>query len=668
MSLPIDVALLADALPQIVWMTDASGAVLYFNARWFAFTGTDRSASYGEAWVAVLHPDDRERTAARWAHSVATGEVYETEYRFRGADGSYRWQLARGLPVRDADGAIGRWFGTCTDIHDQKRAEETLLVLSRVNDVLNGGYDEAEMLARAARILVPTLAEWCFVFLQQPNSGVVLSTLVHADAEREALGHAFLRRYPIRAGYSSETVARTGQTLVLEGLDDAYYARYAEDERHLANLLDFDVRSAVIVPLRARENIFGALHFARTSASDPYDAADIRVIERLGKRFGVALENARNYARERTVAASFQRAALPKSLPEIPMLSLDAVYTAAAAESQVGGDWYDAFVLDDGRVAVSIGDVAGKGLDAAVVMSNMRQAIRVAAFRSLDPATTLAVAETALEREHPDRMVTAFVGFLDLQARTFVYACAGHPAPIVRTATGPVALDQAIAPPLGLSLAGALENREIAGLRDGTFLVFYTDGLIESTRDVLEGEERLLASLRGDAILHTAHPAAFVRDAVLHDGVRDDVAVLTLHLGERTHWSFEAPDAMAAQGARASFVRALRECGGPHADYGAAELIFGELVGNVVRHAPGKIEIDLDWTQDRPVLHVLDCGIAFDLAAVLPDDIMQETGRGLFLVAALGEEFEVEALPRRGNHIHVRLPIARAVDAPYTTR
>jgi PAS domain S-box-containing protein len=660
--LALDVEAVADALPQIVWFTDASGDVDYFNARWFAVTGRSADESYGTRWLDALHPDDAAHAAEAWGRAVTTGEAYEVEYRFRYADGTYRWQLARGTPIRDAAGVVARWLGTCTDIHAQKRAEFSLSILARVGDALNAGLDEASMLGNAARILVPEVAEWCFVFLKTENENLTPVAIVHADREQEEAAIDFLRRYPIREGYPTDTVVRTGHMLARSQIDDESYRARGEDERHIAALIAFDVRSIVVVPIRARDEIFGALHFARTSTGAPFEHAETRVMETLGKRFAVAIENARNYARERTVAATFQRAALPKSLPAISGLVLDAVYNAAASESQVGGDWYDAFQLDDGRVAISVGDVSGKGLDAAVVMANVRQALRVAAFRALDPATMLAVAETALEREHPDRMVTAFVGFLDLRARSLTYASAGHPAPIVRRADGTVAVLATEAPPLGLGMAASLALRTIAGLDDGTIVTLYTDGLIESTRDVLEGERRLLAAIASEAVLHTSNPAAFIRDSVLHDGVRDDVAVLTVLMGNRAHWSFDASDAMAAHGARAPFMRALRENGADDADYGAAELIFGELVGNVVRHAPGKIEIDLVWTAEAPVLHVLDRGSSFDLAAVLPRDIMQESGRGLFLVELLGEDFMVDALPRRGNHARVTLPIRRAAN------
>lgn len=118
---------LADTMPQIVWITRPDGYVEYFNKHWFDYTGLTSAQAYGEGWSCIVHPDDRQRTIDRWAHSLSTGEFYEVEYRFRRAsDGEYRWFLGRGLPYRNDAGEIVRWFGTCTDIHDQKMAAETL--------------------------------------------------------------------------------------------------------------------------------------------------------------------------------------------------------------------------------------------------------------------------------------------------------------------------------------------------------------------------------------------------------------------------------------------------------------------------------------------------------------------------------------------------------------
>ncbi len=123
--------LLADAMPQMAWSSRPDGHCDYFNARWYEFTGLAAGASEGQEWASCLHPEDADRTAAAWQHSLNTGEPYDVEYRLRRADGNYRWTLTRGLPLCAADGRIVRWFGTCTDIHDHRVAMEEREIISQ---------------------------------------------------------------------------------------------------------------------------------------------------------------------------------------------------------------------------------------------------------------------------------------------------------------------------------------------------------------------------------------------------------------------------------------------------------------------------------------------------------------------------------------------------------
>jgi len=123
---------LADTMPQMVWSTLADGFHDYYNARWYEFTGAPEGTTDGEGWNDMFHPDDRDRAWATWRHSLSTGDPYQIEYRLRHFDGVYRWVLGRALPIRDeATGAITRWFGTCTDIHEQKLAMEEREVISQ---------------------------------------------------------------------------------------------------------------------------------------------------------------------------------------------------------------------------------------------------------------------------------------------------------------------------------------------------------------------------------------------------------------------------------------------------------------------------------------------------------------------------------------------------------
>ncbi|MFO0899819.1 MAG: PAS domain S-box protein [Pirellulales bacterium] len=134
---------LADALPQIVWITRPDGYHEYYNQHWWTYTGLSYEEAKGEGWNRLLHPEDRPRAIARWRQALDTGEPYEIEYRFRRAsDGEYRWFLGRALPLCGDDGQIVRWFGTCTDIHDQKQAAQDLQQAKELAEGANRAKDQ----------------------------------------------------------------------------------------------------------------------------------------------------------------------------------------------------------------------------------------------------------------------------------------------------------------------------------------------------------------------------------------------------------------------------------------------------------------------------------------------------------------------------------------------
>lgn len=124
-------AVLTNAMPQMIWSTRPDGFHDYYNARWYEFTGMPPGSTDGEGWADMFHPDDQDRAWDSWRQSLASGEPYEVQYRLRHNSGEWRWVLGRALPVRDSDGRIVRWFGTCTDIHDTKRTAQSNELLSR---------------------------------------------------------------------------------------------------------------------------------------------------------------------------------------------------------------------------------------------------------------------------------------------------------------------------------------------------------------------------------------------------------------------------------------------------------------------------------------------------------------------------------------------------------
>lgn len=127
--------IIADAMPQMVWSTLPDGNHDYYNRQWYEFTGVPEGSTDGEGWNAMFHPDDQARAWKRWRHSLLTGDDYEIQYRLKHRSGDYRWTLGRALPIRSESGQIVRWMGTCTDIHDQKVAEENLKEVDRRKDV-----------------------------------------------------------------------------------------------------------------------------------------------------------------------------------------------------------------------------------------------------------------------------------------------------------------------------------------------------------------------------------------------------------------------------------------------------------------------------------------------------------------------------------------------------
>lgn len=372
------------------------------------------------------------------------------------------------------------------------------------------------------------------------------------------------------------------------------------------------------------------------------------------RRLSLKLREVSNaYIHERRVAQRFQKAALPRALPQIKGLTFSSFYRPGIDESQIGGDWYDALLLSDQRVMVSIGDVCGSGLDAAVAMANARQLLRGAAQIHDDPAKMLDAAHRAVIAESASGLVTAFVAVFDPVTSLLTYATAGHPRPLVRHADGSIVELAATGGPLGLpfSIPRTLESAE---LPVGSMLVLYTDGLTEATRNMLDGEASLYRALSDPDVLSAPNVALAIHDAVVSDGARDDVAVMTMAHVDRSdrlsHWSIDVNDEDMARGVRAEFLKELERGGVGNEARTWAALVFSELIGNVLRFAPRWADITLDWAEGTPVLHVLDGGPGFRHAPKLPENLLLEHGRGLYIVSQLTREFAVSRRPNGGSH------------------
>jgi PAS domain S-box-containing protein len=656
-----------DTLPEIAWTATRGGRISWFNRKWYEYTGLRQPGASGTAdalnrqFAGAIHPDDLESNRTALRDGIAGGAPFALELRLRRADGVSRWFRVHVSPLGGTRGGglDDDWLAISTDVDDHKRMGQRFAFIAEAGEALAESLDLQTTLERLLAIIVPEFGDWAAIDLFDENGRLKTAAAIHADARKRPLVQRLLGRYnhDPRAEAGIAAALRKQRPLIVRNISDELIAKAAAPDL-LATIRGLAPRSAVTVPLRTRGRTVGSLVAYWAETPRCYSDEDLPLFEELTKRAAVSIENARLYEREREIATEFQRAALPISLPQVAGIRFDGIYVPASDRELLGGDWYDALRLSDGRIVVSIGDVAGSGLAAAVIMSSMRQVIRGVAQVYADPIAMLDAADRTLKTEHADTFVTAFVGVFDPIARTLTYASAGHPPPLLRDASGAVTALAAGGLPLGLRVRG--ETTISIQLPESALLVFYTDGLIETGHDIIDGYERLVAAIASPNIAGGSNPAEALYAAMLDGTASDDVVILTLQLDPQAengdaanpacHWAFDTSDARTAHDARHAFVATLRERGLRSENLGTAELIFGELLGNVVRYAPGPIEIMFDWNDDTPVLHVLDRGPGFTLVPRLPSDLLSERGRGLYIVWTLAEDFNVTERFDGGSH------------------
>jgi anti-sigma regulatory factor (Ser/Thr protein kinase) len=280
----------------------------------------------------------------------------------------------------------------------------------------------------------------------------------------------------------------------------------------------------------------------------------------------------------------------------------------------------------------------------------------MAAIVTQEPGKILNLLNRALVAEGRDELATALIALLDRDGRTVRYASAGHPAPAAKPLHGePFFLSLEPGPPLGANVDESYATHS-AVLEGIALVVFYTDGLTELERDPIAGEIALKELLAGDEVLYASDASRFVMRLAAKKEALDDMAVMTVQIGETSdRWAFNVSDPAAAYAIKRDYVAALEQYG--TADVAACEVIFGELIGNVLRYAPGRLGIGLSCDSEGVWLHVMDEGPGFEASADLPEDVWSESGRGLFLVHALARRAVIRRLHVNGSYVKVLLPV-----------
>ncbi len=607
----------ADAVPAPLFVAAASGSVVAVNASWRALFGEPIP---GMPWFAALHPADGAGAARDWLAAVASREPFDAHLRFRRRTGGVAWAHVRAA-VED-DERVERFFGIVEDTDGSRRAE-----------------DEMRAILRSMPQIVWT-----------------------ADASGSI------------DWYNERWYEYTGQTRAEAAGWGWQAVHHPEDFPSVMQRWPHSIATGEPFEMEFRlRGMDGRFRWFLTRIQPVRDDAG-EIVRWYGSNTEIE-EQVRTIARTQRISETLQDVFLPTSLPQPSDVRFDAMYVSAERGSLVGGDWYDAFELPDGRLAFSIGDVMGHGLAASVTVGRLRQAIFTLAFDEDDPAVVLSKLNNVLRRQE-ETIATAIVGFVSHDRRTIRYANAGHPPAIVASpGEAPTFLEYGDVP-LGVLDGLTLATREIANVKLGTLVVLYTDGITEFARDIDAAEEKLLAAVAsrvGDVT--SARPARTILAEVLGGGVPSDDAALLFMQFDRVaadvreaddaaqlsrKWRYHSSDSRSAMEIRRTVIAYLRRIALPESELGDAELVLGELLANTVEHAPGLVEIDLDWSGRRPRLIVSDSGDAIETnVAGLPDDPFDENGRGLYLVHALARDIDTSPAPDGGNCIRFTLDIDR---------
>jgi PAS domain S-box-containing protein len=288
---------LADAMPQIVWTARADGQIDYLNRRWTEFTGLP--ADVGNAgWSELLHPDDAAEANRRWADSVRQGTPFEMGIRLLDRrQSAYRWHLIRTVGVKDDAGNVVRWFGTSTEIHSQKRAEESSRYLAEVSAVLSRVVDSESTLQTVANLAVPHFADWSAVDVADSNGNLRRLAVAHKDQTKIDLVQRLMREYPEdpKSPTGAYAVQRTGEPAFVPDITDDMLVAGARNEQHLDLIRSLGLKSYICVPLKVSGQPMGVLTFATAESGRRYDESDLALALDLAQRAAVAIENTQLY-------------------------------------------------------------------------------------------------------------------------------------------------------------------------------------------------------------------------------------------------------------------------------------------------------------------------------------------------------------------------------------
>jgi PAS domain S-box-containing protein len=484
---------LVQAGNQVVWVTGPAGEISEDSPEWRWVTGQSLEEYLASGWLGALHREDRGRTERDWLACIEAGRVFEGTYRVRTRTGSFRYFDVRAVPI-ERNGVIVEWIGASTDVTGQREADE---MRGRLTEQLSAAALRTSRLQQATSLLAKELSVHGVVTVVtevgQSAIGADRSAVAILDQDRlrlrvmspdfgsEAEDQGVAQDVPLDVPGVMAAAIAARRPVVLDSPESL--RRQFEADGDVGALLDgSDERAWVSLPLITSGAPLGALQFSFRGTRQITDEERV-FLEALAGQCALALERAMMFEREHATAETLQRSLLPDTLPEVPGIALRARYQPVSVE--VGGDWYDAFRLPDGKLAVATGDVMGKGLAAAAGMGRVRNALRALALTDPRPAAVLAGLDRLFLATELDEQVTTVCYLLvDPSTGEGVAGNAGHLPPLLLEAGLPPRLDQTEA---GTPLGWASPRLQYPfRLKPGSTAVLYSDGLVENRKRGLD--------------------------------------------------------------------------------------------------------------------------------------------------------------------------------------
>lgn len=538
---------LVDSLDAIVWEADSATLQPFFVSRRaedILGYPAERWVKQSGFWEGIIHPDDRAVVVGTRRDAVDERRRYDIEYRGLADDGSIHWLRELGDTVDDDQGPQVR--GIIVDVTVGVEAStalnesrERLAFLAEASALLSSSLNYRAVLERLASLTVPRAADWCAVDVVEEDGALRRVAVAHVDPSKADAARR-LKEMPSdeRHVRALRTVLETGQPLL--DVDGSQVCSTSDPERRRL-LEELGVGSAIVVPLQARGRTLGIMKLVLVPKGHAYGQADLALAQDLARRAALAVDNARLFQDRSHVARTLQRSLLPPHLPQIPGVEVAARYHAAGEGSEVGGDFYDVFRTGKDDWAILIGDVCGKGADAAALTALARYTVRAAAMQARKPSRVLTQLNEAL--------VTAGVPEhgLDLRFCTVAYArlrpadegvrvtstAGGHPPPLILRRDGHVEVACRTGTLIGVLPEVTLSDHSTQ-LNPGDSLILYTDGVTEARGGSGDfGEDALRRLVSECAGLDASAVAERIESAVLEfqgGNPRDDIALIVVRV------------------------------------------------------------------------------------------------------------------------------------------